>query len=126
MKKDMRVYLAQMLEAIERIEQFTIAGQDAFLQSRLHQDAVIRNFEIVGEAAKRVSDDYRTTHPEIPWRGMTAFRDVLIHDYDTVDVNRVWLVIENEMPKLKAALLAVLPPLDQLEAELAGDDEPEE
>ncbi len=121
--KDMRVYLAQILEALERVESFTQNGRSDFLLSRLHQDAVIRNFEIMGEAAKRVSDEYRQAHPEIPWRSMTAFRDVLIHDYESVDVSRVWLVVENELPKVKAALLAVLPPLDQLESELSGDDE---
>ncbi len=123
MKKDARLYLAQMLEAIERIEEFTTGGQTTFMESRLHQDAVIRNFEIIGEAAKRVSEDYRALHPEIPWRNMTAFRDVLIHDYETVDTARVWLVIENDLPILRSALKASLPPLDQLESELAGDDE---
>jgi uncharacterized protein with HEPN domain len=119
--KDVRVYLAQMLEAVERIETYSRVGRDGFLQSELHQDAVVRNFEIIGEAAKRVPDDYRAAHPEIPWRSMTAFRDVLAHDYESVEQNRVWLVIERDLPGLKAALLAVLPPLDQLEAELAGD-----
>lgn len=123
MKKDVRVYLAQMLEAVERIEQYTQTGEATLLGSQLHQDAVIRNFQIIGEAAKRVPDAYRREHPEIPWRNMTAFRDVLTHDYATVDIGQVWLVIEKELPALKAALRAALPPLDQLESELADEDE---
>jgi uncharacterized protein with HEPN domain len=123
-KKDPRVYLAQILEAIQRIETFTAEGRAVFLQSRLHQDAVIRNFEIIGEATKRVPDDYRNAHPEVPWRKLAAFRDVLIHGYDVVDVSRVWLAVEGDLPALKMALLRILPPLDQLEAELAGDDQP--
>ena len=58
-----------------------------------HDDsgAVIRNFEVIGEAVKRVPDPYRTVHPEIPWRLMAGFRDVLIHGYEGVDLKRVWL-----------------------------------
>lgn len=55
---------------------------------------------------------------------MAAFRDVLIHDYEGIDLNRVWDVIEKELPQLKNAISAILPPLDQLERELAGEDEP--
>ena len=122
--KDARVYLAQMLEAVERIQRYTQAGRDSFLLSDLQQDAVVRNFQIVGQAAKRVPDEYRRAHPEIPWRSIMAFRDVLVHDYEVVDPERVWLVVERDLPGLKAALLAVLPPLDKLEADLAGGNEP--
>lgn len=76
MKKDPRVYLAQILERIERIDQYTAKGRNAFLADPLIQDAVMRNFEIIGEAAKRVPDEYRKQHPIIPWRMMSAFRDV--------------------------------------------------
>jgi uncharacterized protein with HEPN domain len=83
----------------------------------------VYNLEVMGEAAKRVGEEYRSAHPEIPWRSMTALRDVLIHEYEGVDIRQVWNVIENHLPALKAALIALLPPLDQLESELAGDDE---
>jgi uncharacterized protein with HEPN domain len=122
MKKDMRVYLAHILECIEKIERFTRGGKEEFLQEALIQDAVIRNLEVIGEASKRVENSYRTSHPQIPWRKMTALRDVLlIHDYEGVDFNKVWLVIANDLPPLKLAIAAVLPPLDQLERELAGE-----
>jgi uncharacterized protein with HEPN domain len=121
--KDPRVYLAQMLEAVERIETYTRDGAATFFASELHQDAVIRNFQIIGEAAKRVPDDFRLANPDIPWRSLTAFRDVLTHDYATVEVSRVWLVIQNDLQPLKAALLKSLPPLDRLESELSGEDE---
>ena len=80
MNKDPRVYLAHILESVLRIEEFTRDGKEAFVEDRMIQDAVIRNFEIMGEAAKRVPNQYRQKHPEIPWRLMAAFRDVLIHD----------------------------------------------
>jgi uncharacterized protein with HEPN domain len=120
-KKDPRVYMAQILECIERISKYTSGGKKVFLADRLIQDAVIRNFEIIGEAAKRVPEDYKQSHPEIPWRGLTTFRDVLIHQYEGVDLQEVWKVIERELPALKTTIQRVLPPLDQLERELAGE-----
>jgi uncharacterized protein with HEPN domain len=121
MTKDPRVYLAHILECIERIERFTRGGREDFFREVLIQDAVIRNVEIIGEAAKRVDDDYRATHPQIPWRGMTALRDVLIHQYEGVELGKVWAVVERNLPQLKQAIKEILPPLEQLERELAGE-----
>lgn len=125
MKRDPRVYLAQILECVERIATWTEAGRNAFLADRMLQDAVIRNFSIIGEAAKRVPDDYCESHPGIPWRGLAAFRDVLIHQYEGVDLDEVWRVIEQDLPELRIAIERELPPLDELEAELAGEGEEE-
>ena len=86
------------------------------------QDAVIRNFEVIGEAVKRLPDEYRTQHPEIPWRLMAGFRDVLIHGYEGVDLKRVWLAAIQDLPAVAQILSQILPPLDQLERELAGED----
>lgn len=121
--KDPRPYLAHVLECIRRIESYTAAGKEAFLASLMAQDAVIRNFVIIGEATKRLPADFRRQQPEIPWRGMAAFRDVLTHDYEEVDLDEVWRVVEIELPKAKAGIASLLPPLDQLEAELAGDED---
>lgn len=121
--KDPRVYLAQILECLQRIATYTAGGREAFSAERLIQDAVIRNFEIIGEAAKRVPEEYRHAHPEIPWRGLATFRDVLIHQYEGVDLGKVWQIVETEVPGLQAAIRAILPPLDQLEKEIAGEGE---
>lgn len=120
--KDPRVYLAHILECIGRIESYVAKGKAAFFAEPMIQDAVIRNFEIIGEAAKRVPDAYREANPSIPWRSLASFRDVLIHQYEGVSLPRVWDVIENDLPGLKAALTALLPPLDQLEKEIAGEE----
>lgn len=72
MKKDPRVYLAQILERIDRIIQYTAEGKEAFFADPLIQDAVIRNFEIIGEAAKRIPEEYRKKHSSIPWRGLSG------------------------------------------------------
>ena len=123
MTKDPRVYLAHVLEGIQKIEPFTADGKDRFLGDVLVQDAVLRNLEVIGEAAKRLDDAYRTVHPEIPWRALAGLRDVLIHQYEGVDLEKVWAIIERELPGLKEAIALLLPPLDQLERELAGEDD---
>ena len=80
---------------------------------------MIRNFEIMGEAAKRVPEAYRTRHPEIPWRLMAGFRDVLIHAYEGIDLKRVWRIVRHDLPAVKKAIEKILPPLEELEKELA-------
>ncbi|MHB1342811.1 MAG: HepT-like ribonuclease domain-containing protein [Thermoleophilia bacterium] len=124
MTKDQRVYLAQILEAAERIAQYTREGKDAFLADKRTQDAVARNFQVIGEASKRVSAEYRKDHPQVPRRGLAGFRDVLIHQYDSIDVHEMWWVVELELPPLVTSLASLLPPLDQLEREIAGEDAP--
>jgi uncharacterized protein with HEPN domain len=124
MKKDPRVYMAQILERIDRILTFTEDGREAFFESQLLQDAAIRNLEVIGEAAKRVPDDYRNSYPMIPWRGLASPRDVLIHQYEGVSLDQVWRIIRDELPPLRQAISSILPPLDVLERELAGEDEP--
>jgi uncharacterized protein with HEPN domain len=121
--KDPRVYLAHILERIQKVERFTTEGRSRFFQDVMVQDAVLRNFEVIGEAAKRLDDVYRAAHPQIPWRSLAGLRDVLIHQYNSVDLERVWAIVEGELPGLREAIAALLPPLDQLERELAGEDE---
>lgn len=121
MKKDPRVYLAHILECVQKIERFTADGKGRFLSDVMIQDAVVRNLEVIGEAAKRLDDAYRTAHPEIPWRALAGLRDVLIHQYEGVDLERVWTIVGGELPDLRKAIAALLPPLDQLERELAGE-----
>lgn len=119
MKKDPRVYLAHILECAEKIERYTKAGEKEFFDDARTQDAVIRNFEIIGEAAKRAPEAYRKKHPEIPWRLMAGFRDVLIHAYEGIDLKRVWRIAQVDLPKVRDAIGKILPPLEELEEELA-------
>ncbi|PWR69706.1 HepT-like ribonuclease domain-containing protein [Methanospirillum lacunae] len=106
--KDNRVYLLQMLDFIGKIESYTQGGRDEFMASQMIQDAVIRNFETIGEAVKQVSNQVKAEHPEIPWRNIAGFRDILIHRYMGVDLEAVWNVVVSEIPALKSVIIDIL------------------
>lgn len=77
-RRDSEVVLRHMRDALEAISEYTTGGRDEFFRSRLIQDAVIRNLEVLGEAAKQVPNEVRNRHPHIPWRRIAGLRDVLI------------------------------------------------
>ena len=101
------VYLGDILDCINNIEAYTHQGETEFLTSKLIQDAVIRNFEIIGEATKWLSPELRQTYPEIPWRQMAGFRDILIHSYMSINIATVWQAVQ-ELPQLQPKLQTIL------------------
>ena len=105
---DDRLYLTHILEAIEKIQRYTADGRDEFFGDPRTQDAVLRNFEIIGEATKHLSQETRNKQPDIPWKQIAGFRDVLIHDYMGVDIEEVWNVVENSIPPLLSAVQDLL------------------
>jgi len=103
--KDNRSYIEHILQAIDRIYKYTQGiSRDDFDRNEMLQDAVIRNIEIIGEAAKNISNSFKKTYPEIPWREMSGMRDKLIHDYIGTDLEVVWKTIEIDLPELKKLL----------------------
>jgi uncharacterized protein with HEPN domain len=107
MSKD-RLYLESISDCLERINEYTEAGEEAFLASRLIQDGVIRNLELIGEATKNLSAELRAANQEIPWRQIAGMRDVLIHDYLKVNLARVWRTVVSDLPPLQAAVNRLL------------------
>lgn len=99
--KDDKVYLISIDESIDSIAEYTRNGRTEFVRTKMIQDAVIRNLEIIGEATKKISQDLRDKHNDIPWRKMAGLRDVLIHDYLGVDLTMIWNIVQNELPNLK-------------------------
>ena len=100
MKED-TLYLIHISECIQKIEEYTAEGRQRFMATPMAQDAVIRNFEIIGEAVKNLSDDFKQRNPEIPWRRVAGFRDVLIHDYMGVSLDEVWNIVQTGLAELK-------------------------
>lgn len=96
-------YLQHIRDALLAVQEFTQDGQAAFAASRLIRDAVLRNLEVVGEAAKQLDDETRNGAPGVPWHRIAGLRDVLIHHYFGVDLDAVWRVVEVEVPVLLAA-----------------------
>ncbi len=99
------VYVIHIEERIARIEDIVSEGRSAFMRSHILQDAVIRNFEVIGEAAKQLTDSFRAAYPAVSWRRVAGFRDVLIHNYMGVDLEEVWRVVEQSLPDLKRAVV---------------------
>lgn len=114
------IYLGHILEAIRRIRSYVVGGEVAFLADERTQDAVLRNLQVVGEAAKKISADLVANRPEIPWRSMTGLRDRVVHDYFGVSLAIVWDVVANHLPALEVELRALEATLDR---DRSSDDE---
>ena len=96
-------------ECVENILKSTKdVSKDSFEENIILQAAITRWIEIIGEAAKYVPDDIVTTHPEIPWKEMAGMRDIVVHDYDDVNVDEIWNVVKNDIPKLKKHLSSII------------------
>ena len=108
-KRSSRLLLEDLLLNIEKITEYTSGlSFDNFLEDSRTSDAVIRNFEIIGEAANRLPDEMKEKFPEIDWYRIRGFRNRIVHDYMGIDYQMVWLIKENYLPKLKAQIQNIL------------------
>ena len=109
MAKKPLIYIEHIIESIEKIISYTQGfSKEDFLKTPVVQDAVIRNFEIIGEASKHVNAEFREKYPKIEWKKMAGMRDKLIHDYIGVDLWAVWAVVEEILPALNHQLKTIL------------------
>ena len=99
-----RVLLTHMRDCLDRIREYTNADRARFDASRLVQDAVIRNLQTLTESSQRLSSETKATEPQIPWRELAGFRNVIVHGYLGVDLGAVWLVVEQDLPPLTEAV----------------------
>jgi uncharacterized protein with HEPN domain len=93
-----------MRDCLGRIADYTRAERSRFDTSRLVQDAVIRNLQTLAESSQRLSNEIKATEPQMPWRELAGFRNVIVHGYLGVDLGAVWLVVEQDLPALSDAV----------------------
>lgn len=109
MTREPRLYLQDILDSIKKIQQYM--GNltfDEFVSNDMVIDAVVRNFEIMGEAAAHIPDSIRSAYPNIPWKEMRGLRNVVVHEYFGVDLKIIWKTAQESLPELSEMIKEVL------------------
>jgi len=105
-------YLWDMLDAAKAVSEFILSrSYKDYQMDRMLRSAVERNIEIIGEAARHVSDAYKEIHPEIPWKSIIGQRNILVHEYGEVKYERIWAVASGRIPELISHLEKLIPPV---------------
>ena len=108
MKKDVSVFVEDIMEGIEKIERYVEGmSKKEFLEDSRTQDAVIRRLEVMGEAVKNIPQEFRDEYPKIPWKQIAGMRDILIHGYFGVNLERIWNTLKEDVPDLKKKISEV-------------------
>lgn len=102
------LFIQDIVKAINKIQAYTSAGKQDFLNSEMKQECTFYNFQIIGEAIKHISPKLKETFPEVPWKRMARFRDFLIHNYAGITARQVWRVVEKDLPLLKEQIEKIL------------------
>jgi len=105
--RDDRLYIHHVLDCLRRIQRYCQDGKEAFFSAELVQDAVLRNLQTLAESTKRISDDLKVGHPEVDWRAVAGFRNVLVHDYLGIDLERIWEIVSIHLPMLRSQMEAI-------------------
>jgi len=109
MPRDYKVYLEDIIEAIAKIERYVanLSFED-FSRKEIVIDATIRNFEIIGEAVKRIPENIKQKYPQVEWKKIAGLRDILIHEYSAIDLEILWDIIKNKLPDFKKNISKIL------------------
>ena len=103
------LYASDMLESMARIERYVKGlSYNEFVRSEIVIDAVIRNLEVMGEAAKNVPDEVKDAHPEIPWKRIVGLRNIVIHDYLGIDLENIWRIATKNIPEVRPLVARLL------------------
>jgi len=109
MKRDVVVLLSDILKSLDNIELYTKEiGKEQFFKDEKTQDAVIRRLEIIGEAVKNIPPPFKLKHSQIEWKKIAGMRDLLIHAYFGVNIDRVWFILREELSRLKKEITILL------------------
>ena len=109
MKRDDTVYLHHILDAVGLIEEYTKGmSENEFLPNSMAHDAVVGQIEIIGEAARTISDEFREKHPKLPWGKMIGIRNKIIHEYFNVNYAIGWDTVQDDLPSLKKSIKKIL------------------
>ena len=101
-----QVHVEHMLECIQRVDRYVDTDKEQFFKNIMLQDAVMRVLQVMAESSQRLSKTTREAHSNIDWRAISGFRNILVHDYlGGIDLELIWQVIEQELPRLKHVLL---------------------
>jgi uncharacterized protein with HEPN domain len=107
-------WILDMLQAARKVLEYSLGLTEAeFMGSSRDQDAIVRQLTILGEASKRVSAEFRNEHSEIPWKKIAGLRDVIVHDYFHVNLEKVWRIVREDLPDLIRVLEKVVPPQEK-------------
>lgn len=102
MPRNYKIYLNDILESIANIEEYTKGVSfEEFSGERMREDAILRNLMVIGEAVKNIPEDIRSKSPKTEWGEMAGLRDILIHQYFGADLETIWGIIKDELPRLK-------------------------
>lgn len=108
MKYDERTYLEYASRSVEYVEEYTAGGRDAFLRDRRTQSAVLYRLQTIVQALIDLPAQVRTMNPDVPWRELRGFRNVVVHDFIGIDLSVIWGIIETHVPRLKPQIARML------------------